>query len=358
MPLDAIKYDSKNKTLSILNQLLIPHETEYEEILSTKDAFDAIREMKVRGAPAIAIVGLLSVAVEINSRSFDDIDTLKTHIIDRCEYLCFARPTAVNIRRESDRLTEKVDELIKTSTNIDEIVDATTTYIESLLEEDVRVNRSIGDHGADHLLSNIGQRPLSILTHCNTGSLATCGYGTALGVLRSLQCRGKLGNAYCTETRPYNQGARLTAYELVQEGMNGTLICDNMVAYLMVKKGVDGIIVGADRVTANGDTANKIGTFQLAVIAKSMGVPFYVASPVSTIDLNMKDGSAIPIEERPAQELKSIAGVKIAPDEINVWNPAFDVTPANLITGIITEFGVTSPDKLEAFIRSNVSANK
>ena len=354
--LDAIKYDHKNKTLSILNQLLLPHESVFEEILSAEDAWQAIKTMKVRGAPAIAIVGLLSLAVELkgNNNSFSDKESLEKFIQSRCQYLCSARPTAVNIKRECQRLLDKTRNWGQdNSITVQDMSSKISAFVGDLLEEDIRVNKSLGEHGARHLLSLLGDKPLNILTHCNTGSLATAGYGTALGVMRSLQAMKRLNKAYCTETRPYNQGARLTAYEFLQESMNGILVCDNMVAALLRQGSVDAIIVGADRVVANGDTANKIGTYQNAVLARAHQVPFFVASPLSTIDLSLKDGNAIPIEERPGHEMKSVGTVKVAPDDIKCWNPAFDVTPAEFITGIITEKGVVTPSKLEQFVIEN-----
>lgn len=348
--LDAIKFDPEKKELVILNQLLLPHESVYENISGVADAYDAIKSMKVRGAPAIAIVGLLGLAVELNHKQLKDRESVLSLIQEKCVYLCSARPTAVNIKKECDKLAVvagKVD-----GADVQSLVAAVTKYAEQVLADDLQVNIALGDHGACHLLQTVGDRKLNILTHCNTGSLATSGYGTALGVIRSLNKMGKLGKVFCTETRPYNQGARLTAYELVVEKMDGTLICDNMVAALMAKKAVDAVIVGADRVVANGDTANKIGTYQNAVLSQFHGIPFYVACPLSTVDLNLKTGLGIPIEERPASEMKSIGSIEIAPRDIQCWNPAFDVTPATLISGIITEKGVVPPSQLESIVLS------
>lgn len=221
-----------------------------------------------------------------------------------------------------------------------------------MLDEDVATNKSIGKFGAEHILKGLGNENAVILTHCNTGSLATAGYGTALGVVRSLKEMGRLEHCFCTETRPYNQGSRLTAYELVYEKIPSTLICDNMVGLLMMKKKVSAIVVGADRVVANGDTANKIGTYQLAILAKYHNIPFYVAVPTTTIDLNKKTGSEIIIEERPSKEMTHVKDIRIAAEGINCWNPCFDVTPAELITGgLITEHGVFKPSELESKIR-------
>ena len=351
----AIDYDSDSKTLKILDQLLLPNQTVYIPVSGIKDAWTVIRDMNVRGAPAIAIVALLGLAVELNTEkvTYEEKTQLLIAIKEKCDYLCSSRPTAVNVRKESDRLVELASKLNEQSNvSLTDMIKQIIAKIENLMVEDVAVNKAIGDHGAKHFLATIRKdKPLNILTICNTGSLATSGYGTALGVIRSLHSQSQLNVAYCTETRPYNQGARLTAYELVQDKINGTLICDNMIAALMRRGEVDACVVGADRVVSNGDTANKIGTYQMSVLAKHHNVPFYVASPLSTIDTNKADGSEIPIEERPHKEMKYIAGVLMAPEEINCWNPAFDVTPAELITGIITEKGVITPSNLSSLFQ-------
>jgi methylthioribose-1-phosphate isomerase len=220
------------------------------------------------------------------------------------------------------------------------LIDAFVNEAEAMLAKDVADNRAIGAFGAEALLEPAGKGNIRLLTHCNTGSLATASYGTALGIIRRVQELGRLDHAFCTETRPYNQGARLTAFELVHEGIPATLITDSMAAFLMKSRGIHGVVVGADRVAANGDTANKIGTYQLAIAARYHGVPFFVAAPLTSIDLSMEDGSSIPIEERPASELTDMNGVRIAAPGIGVWNPGFDVTPAELIGGIVTEHGV------------------
>lgn len=231
------------------------------------------------------------------------------------------------------------------------------SWAEDMLEKDLSDNRSIGDLGARHLLERAAPQggKVIVLTHCNTGALATAGYGTALGVIRSLHSLGRLEHAFCTETRPYNQGARLTAFELVYEHIPATLITDSMVAAAMAHKGVSAVVVGADRVVANGDTANKVGTYQLAIAAKHHGIPFYVAAPSSSCDLRLESGQEIIIEERPGQELTDVNGVRIAAPGIGVWNPAFDVTPHDLITGgIITELGVFAPKELRAALSATV----
>ncbi|NWW64080.1 MTNA isomerase, partial [Ifrita kowaldi] len=219
---------------------------------------------------------------------------------------------------------------------------------EGLLEKDRRDNRNIGAHGASDILGRVpGGGPITLLTHCNTGTLATAGYGTALGVVRALHQRGSLLRVFCTETRPYNQGSRLSALELRHDGIPVTIIADSAAAAAIRERGVQAVVVGADRVAANGDVANKIGTFQLAVAARHMGIPFYVAAPSSTCDPTLASGRLIPIEERPGTELTQLGGVLLADPDVDVWNPAFDVTPHELITGgIITEWGVFAPSEV------------
>jgi len=254
--LEAIKYNP-GKSLEILDQLLLPEQSVYIPVKNCDDGFSVIKNMNVRGAPAIAIVGCLSLAMELHGKQFTTKDELLKFVSERLDYLVTARPTAVNMKKAADQLkilAEKLNSSVGESKL--HIIDS----IEQLLRMDIADNIAIGDHGARAILANAKLSMVAILTHCNTGSLATSGYGTALGVIRSLAKMGSLEHAYCTETRPYNQGARLTAYELVHEGFPSTLICDNMAAALMSKKRIDAVVVGADRVARNGDTANKIGT--------------------------------------------------------------------------------------------------
>lgn len=343
--LEAIKY--KKSGLEVLDQLLLPKVTKYEQVTSVQQGWEMIKSMKVRGAPAISIVGALSLAVELKHMDFVDKDTLHHYIGRQLEYLITSRPTAVNLQRVADSLISHSFILsADKGTSVEEMKKSIMEKAESLLEADISVNKAIGAHGGRHVIASCKQ-PFVILTHCNTGSLATAGYGTALGVIRWLHEEGNLHHVYCTETRPYNQGARLTAYELVHDKIPATLICDSMVAALMQSGNVSAVVVGADRVVANGDTANKIGTYQIAVCAKYHNVPFYVASPTSTLDMSLSDGNHILIEERPHDEMTSVGSVRIAADGISCWNPAFDVTPASLITGgIITEHGVFPADSL------------
>lgn len=333
--------------LAVLDQLLVPHEKKYVPIPDVEAAWGVIRSMQIRGAPLIAIVACLGLSVDLATNpktlaALQDITStpdLLTFIFDKMEYLKTSRPTAVNLFNAMDELTE----IIKTESakgDKDAIIKTVISHAEFMLERDVSDNKAIGRNGADDILANLpaDRNGVRLVTICNTGSLATASYGTALGVARALQSDGKLESIYALETRPYNQGSRLTAFEIMEEKMpNGTLICDSAAAALMRTKGVDACVVGADRCCANGDTANKIGTYMLAVLAHEHKVPFYVASPFTTLDVKLKHGDEIEIEERSAKEMIDTSR---APDDMPCWNPAFDVTPCKYITGIITEKGM------------------
>uniref|UniRef100_H2YIR7 Methylthioribose-1-phosphate isomerase n=1 Tax=Ciona savignyi TaxID=51511 RepID=H2YIR7_CIOSA len=365
MTLQSIRYECGE--LSILDQLLLPHETAYERIGCVEDGWKAIRSMKVgmgifvggghnprynfvRGAPAIAIVGCLSLAVELHKREFPDTPSLSSFIKAQLTHLTTARPTAVNMGKSAAILIKFVDSMVEQNVSHEEIKSRVIKKIERMLPDDISDNMKLSEHGAKHIMGRIGQDKVTILTHCNTGSLATAGYGTALGVVRSLHAAQHLREVYCTETRPYNQGSRLTAYELMHDHVPSTLIADSMVGLVMRTRGISAVVVGADRVTRNGDTANKIGTYQIAVLAQHHGIPFYVAAPITCHDGGRLDGESIVIEERPPHELTCVAGVQLAPKDMNCWNPAFDVTPNELITGgIITEHGVFTPHQLNDF---------
>jgi methylthioribose-1-phosphate isomerase len=350
--LEAIKYTPGK--LLILDQLLIPLQFVYEDMDTVEKAFDAIVEMKVRGAPAIAIVAVLAVAVEAHKMLKEltpqtTVEDVANHLINRLKYLKTSRPTAVNLFIESDDRIARINQFVsehKSDPNAAEKL--LRMYIESaekIIELNINENVNIGTHGSNYiqqLLAPTNKEKFKVLTHCNTGALATSLYGTALGVIRFLHKDGKLEHAYATETRPYNQGARLTAFELSFEKIPSTLIVDSAVSYLFQSKGVDAVVVGADRVCANGDTANKIGTYQIAISAKYHNIPFFIAAPSTSIDVDLDSGSKIKIEERKAEEVTHSAQTKqrVVADGVNVWNPGFDVTPASLITGIITELGV------------------
>ncbi|KAF5275942.1 hypothetical protein FQA39_LY00738 [Lamprigera yunnana] len=345
MSLQSIKYE--DGSLYILDQLLLPNETKYIQVNDVRDGWQVINKMQVRGAPAIAIVGCLSLVVELRKKQFEDKDDFFHAIEKQLNYLVSSRPTAINMKLAADSFVTLATKLkAETSTSVTDMKLRFIQSIEKMLEDDVKDNRAIGDHGANSILSKCPENTVRILTHCNTGSLATAGYGTALGVIRSLHSMKKLDHVYCTETRPYNQGARLTAYELVHENIPATLIVDSMVASAMKNKNVSAVVVGADRIALNGDTANKIGTYQIAILAKHHGIPFYVAAPISSIDVKVENGDKIIIEERPENEMTHIGSYRIAAPGIHCWNPSFDVTPAHLIAGIITERGVFTPQKL------------
>lgn len=340
--------DEGKASLSVLDQLLLPHETKYVPIENVEDAWEAIRTMRIRGAPLIAIVAVLGLAVDLtsNKKTISELASIghsmtetMNYICGKMKYLTTSRPTAVNIFNAMEELKVILKEGENSySYSTSGIVDTVVRHGSFMLERDVSDNMAIGSHGADDILfRHTHPEGARLVTICNTGSLATAGWGTALGVARELHRRNKLRSIACLETRPYNQGSRLTAYEIQAEKMNGTLICDSMAAFYMKTVGADACIVGADRVCANGDTANKIGTYALAIIAKEMGVEFFVASPFTTLDVSLTSGRDIEIEERPPGEMLESS---VAPKGMPCWNPGFDVTPAEYITGIITEKGV------------------
>ena len=336
-------------SLRILDQSKLPVETVYRNAMSYKDVAEAIEHMEVRGAPAIgaaAAYGFALGALEYQG----DIAGLPAHMEEVQDRLAKTRPTAVNLfwalRRMEDRLRECWE-----LEDLDEVRQALIEEADRIAEDDRRMNRLIGEHG-----NEIVPKKANILTHCNAGALATVEYGTALGVIRKAHELGKTIHVYADETRPLLQGARLTSLELLRDEIPVTLIADNMAAYLMQQGKIDLVIVGADRIAANGDTANKIGTYSVAVLAQAHGIPFYVAAPTSTIDLKVATGQEIPIEERPDNEMRECFGVQVAPEEVKVYNPAFDVTPAKYITGIITEKGIVaqpySVNLLKLMVRS------
>ncbi|CAF1109390.1 unnamed protein product [Didymodactylos carnosus] len=358
--LQAIYY--KRGELSILDQLKLPELSIYIPITTVADAWKAIHTMSIRGAPAIAVCGLLSVAIELynNKGKFESIDEIKKFIREQLNYLVTARPTAVNMADAARTITNYIEsiETEKQIKTIDLYIEHVLEYMETFLKKDIEDNLLIGKHGAEMIKSLSNNDPikkLSILTHCNTGSLATSGFGTALGVIRQLKQNDHLNLAYFTETRPYNQGSRLTAYELIHDDIPHTMICDSMAGLLMRTRAIHAVVVGADRITANGDTANKIGTYQLAVLAKFHNIPFYIAAPTTSIDFTKQNGDEIVIEERPVNEMTTIKGVSIAAQGVQCWNPAFDITPSELITGIITEYGVFKSNELKEKLLSIMS---
>jgi len=330
----------KNDQVRILDQSALPGDVRFLDCTDFIEVAEAIRELKVRGAPAIGVTAALGIALGAKQYTQQSLEGFRLHMDQVCAVLAATRPTAVNLFWAVDRMKRVLVDIRPHSVKAcqeDLLKEAL-----AMLEQDVQVNRALGKHGA--AIIHDGD---NILTHCNAGALATAGYGTALGVVRAAWEQGKRLHVYADETRPVLQGARLTAWELQQDGIPVTLITDNAAGALMQKQGVQCCVVGADRIAANGDVANKIGTYSVAVLAKAHGIPFYVAAPVSTIDMKTPDGAGIPIEERHSSEVTQLHGGRvIAPAGISVWNPAFDVTPAKLITGIITERGIWSPHDL------------
>ncbi|KAJ2415908.1 S-methyl-5-thioribose-1-phosphate isomerase [Coemansia sp. RSA 2530] len=341
--------------LDILDQLLLPHASTYIDIRTSADGHRAIATMQTRGAPAIAIVAALSLAAELLG-SYEKVSAMGAEaaaalIEQRLDYLGTSRPTAVNLFDAITKLKAVVSRALASGHSV---VDAYVDAAEAMLAADVADNQNIGRFGAEFIERHGG--PLKVLTHCNTGALATAGHGTALGIIRSLHGSGELEHVFFTETRPYNQGARLTSYELLVEGIPATMVCDSAVsALLRSDPSICAIVVGADRVARNGDTANKIGTYQLAIAARFHGRDFIVAAPTTSIDLEMESGEGIVIEERGMDEVLVTEGfaadsvvdgelkraaVRVAPVGVRAWNPSFDVTPADLITAVVTEKGV------------------
>ncbi|WP_031404883.1 S-methyl-5-thioribose-1-phosphate isomerase [Geobacillus vulcani] len=317
--------------ITILNQQKLPSVTEYIDLHTVEDVYDAIATLKVRGAPAIGITAAYGLALAALRYDTESIDEFRRRLKRDRDYLAGARPTAVNLFWALDRLIAAVQDAVSVN-------EAKTALVHEAIRiqvEDEDVCRRIGEYALS--LFRPGAR---VMTICNAGSIATARYGTALAPFYLAKEKGIELSVYALETRPVLQGARLTAWELMQAGVDVTLITDNMAAQTIKAKHINAIIVGADRIARNGDTANKIGTFGLALLAKSFGIPFYVAAPLSTIDIKTKTGADIPIEERHPDEVTHLAGVRIAPEGVNVYNPAFDVTPNELITAIITEKGI------------------
>ena len=322
--------------LELIDQRLLPQRVEYVTCDTAAEVAAAIRDMVVRGAPAIGCAAAYGVAVESGRPTFGSVGEFHAALEAAIAELGASRPTAVNLFWALDRMRRAYDE---TRAQAPERISARlVAEAVAIHREDLDVNHAIGRSGA--ALVPDGAR---IMTHCNAGALATAGHGTALGVVRTARDQGKRISVIANETRPFLQGARLTAWEMVQEEIPVTLITDNMAGHLMQRGQVDLVVVGADRIAANGDVANKIGTYTLAVLAARHGLPFYVAAPLSTIDRNVPDGASIPIEERAAAEVTGFRGERWAPEGVMVVNPAFDVTPSALVTGLITERGVVSP---------------
>jgi len=316
-----------------IDQTKLPTEETYITCKNYDEVADAIRTMIVRGAPAIGVAAAMGVALGTQQSQAKTLPELERDFDTICKVLAGTRPTAVNLFWAIRRMREKFEQLRPLPT--EKIKAELVAEAQRMLVEDIAANETMGRYGAVLLPSSGG-----VLTHCNAGALATAGYGTALGVIRAAVESGKKLNVFADETRPFLQGSRLTAWELMKDGIPTTLIADNMAGAMMRQGKIDAVIVGADRIAANGDVANKIGTYTVAVLAREHGIPFYVAAPISTVDLNTPDGSKIPIEQRDLTEVTHLAGKQIAPDGVQVENPAFDVTPNKYVTAIITERGV------------------
>lgn len=330
----------ENGALMILDQTKLPEAIEYIEARDIKTVADAIYRLSVRGAPAIGAAAAYGIVIGAEAINESDKDKFMSQLENIANQLASTRPTAVNLRWAVERMLYTV----KNRNDLD-ITGTKRLLLEEahkIFCEDLEANRIMGENGQRLIPENSG-----ILTHCNAGALATAGFGTALGVIRAAHQAGKNIQVFADETRPLLQGARLTAWEMMQENIPVTLITDNMAGYLMARGKVNMVIVGADRIAANGDVANKIGTYGLAVLAEAHGIPFYVAAPISTLDLSLATGDLIPIEERAVDEVTRVGGVQVAPPGVNVWNPAFDVTPNRLVTAIITERGVVQQPYVE-----------
>jgi methylthioribose-1-phosphate isomerase len=316
-----------------IDQTKLPTEEVYVTCTTHQQVADAIRNMIVRGAPAIGVAAAMGIALGVKNSKAENIADLKKEFGEICDNIGQTRPTAVNLFWAIRRMTDKFESL-RTRT-IPQIQQALIEEAQRMHAEDIAANQAMGRHGATLMPSSGG-----VLTHCNAGALATAGYGTALGVIRAAVEQGKKIHVYADETRPFLQGSRLTAWELMKDGIPTTVISDNMAGVMMQQGKIGAIVVGADRIAANGDVANKVGTYTVAVLAKENGIPFYVAAPLSTVDLEATDGSRIPIEQRNKREVTHIGGKQMTPDGVGIENPAFDVTPAKYVTAIITERGI------------------
>jgi methylthioribose-1-phosphate isomerase len=322
-----------NQGVRFIDQRRLPTEEVYVVCQSYEEVAAAIRDMTVRGAPAIGVSAAMGVALGMQQSTATDKAGFSAHFDRVAKLIAETRPTAVNLFWGIRRMKAKFDSL--STRTIPQIKNALVAEAQLMLVEDIAANEAMGKHGAVLMPSSGG-----VLTHCNAGALATCGYGTALGVIRAAVSAGKQIHVFADETRPFLQGSRLTAWELMQDGIPTTVIADNMAGAMMRQGKIQAVIVGADRIAANGDVANKIGTYSVAVLAKEHDLPFYVAAPWSTVDLNTPDGDHIPIEQRSPREVTHHAGTQVAPTGVMVENPAFDVTPNKYIAAIITERGI------------------
>ncbi len=336
----------KDGKVRLLDQSRLPEQVTFVDCSDHRTVASAIRELKVRGAPAIGVTAAMGVALGAQHATETSYETFRKEVTAICDHLAATRPTAVNLFWAIERMKARLADW--SGQPIVEIKRLLIEESQRILDEDIAMNKAIGRHGAELIKDR-----QTVLTHCNAGALATAGYGTALGVVRAAWEQGKKIHVLADETRPVLQGARLTAWELMQDNIPVTLITDNMAGTMMRQGRVQLCVVGADRIAANGDVANKIGTYSVAVLAKAHGIPFYVAAPHSTIDLSTPSGDQIPIEQRPPDEVTSVFGSPpIAPAGVEVLNPAFDITPADYITAIITERGIFKPSQIAEQFRS------
>ncbi len=331
----------EKRSLRLLDQRRLPTEELFLECRDLQQVAEAIRTLAVRGAPAIGVAAAYGVVIGVQEAVESGNSINAQTLADIIEKLAATRPTAVNLFWALERMKKAGEKGLKNDFDKDDLRDLLLAEADRIYAEDDQAHHQLGEFGVQ--LIPVGSR---ILTHCNAGALACAEYGTALGVMRAAQTAGKNIKVYADETRPLLQGSRLTTWELLKEKIPVTLICDNMAAHCMAKGMIDLVIVGADRIAANGDTANKIGTYSVALAAKAHNLPFYVAAPTATIDFSLTDGTAIPIEERDPDEVRFFGEKRTAPAEVAVYNPAFDVTPATLINAIITEKGIFTPDQL------------
>jgi len=322
-----------NAGVRFIDQTKLPTEEVYVNCTSYQQVADAIRSMVVRGAPAIGVAAAMGIALGARNSASGDHAGLRREFEEICAAMAATRPTAVNLFWAIERMRSRFEEL--QNAKIPEIKSALIEEAQRMYVEDISANQAMGRHGAALMPQSGG-----VLTHCNAGALATCGYGTALGVIRAAVESGKRIHVFADETRPFLQGSRLTAWELMKDGIPTTVISDNMAGAIMSQGKIGAVVVGADRIAANGDVANKIGTYSVAVLAKEHGIPFYVAAPWSTVDLATPNGRKIPIEQRSAAEVTHFAGKRLTPEGVQVENPAFDVTPHRYISAIITERGL------------------
>jgi methylthioribose-1-phosphate isomerase len=336
----------ENGEIVMVDQRKLPGQEVYVRCKTAPEVARAIKTMVIRGAPAIGVSAAMGIALGMRRSKASGTRQFAVEFNKTCDLMAATRPTAVNLFWAIERMKRVLAAGVQAGRSVDELKDLLEREARAIHDEDLESCRAMGRFGAD-----VVPDAARILTHCNAGALATAGYGTALGVIRAAAEQGKVRQVFADETRPFLQGARLTAWELVRDHVPTTVITESMAGPLMRRGDIDVVVVGADRIAANGDVANKIGTYTVAMMASAHGIPFYVAAPLSTIDLATASGDDIPIEQRNAREITHLGPTRLAPDGASVWNPAFDVTPARLVAGIITERGIARPDYTESLRR-------